>query len=99
MPYRKKGATADDILLVLKALWERSNDIVCQPQARLAFHAAVLLGGVIGARPGILCRLRYSQFKLDLIRGAGGRAELIITVQLSRNKIKVAVGPGKHGER
>lgn len=84
---------------MLKALWECSNDIVCRPQARLAFHIAVLLGGVTDARPGMLCRLKHSQSKLGLIHGAGGRAELVVTVQLSRNKMKVAAGPGKHGER
>lgn len=48
---------------------------------RLAFHALILLGGVTGARPGILLRLQYKYYKLDLIRGTSGRTELIVTIQ------------------
>ncbi|KAL5900173.1 hypothetical protein ACKVWC_011469 [Pyricularia oryzae] len=64
----KVAATTADILVVLMTLWTRANDIPCDRETRVAFHARILLASMGGFRRGTLDKLKYSQIKMHLSR-------------------------------
>ncbi|TLD25447.1 hypothetical protein PspLS_06266, partial [Pyricularia sp. CBS 133598] len=64
----KVAATTADILIVLMTLWTRANDIPCDRETRVAFHARILLASMGGFRRGTLDKLKYSQIKMHLSR-------------------------------
>lgn len=41
----KKEATAEDVALISQTLWQRADDIPCEPPSRLSFHAMLLSSG------------------------------------------------------
>ncbi|OCK91338.1 uncharacterized protein K441DRAFT_223485 [Cenococcum geophilum 1.58] len=47
LTFEKIEATAEDVIVLLNTLWERADDIFCQPRTRLSFHGT-LLGGIGG---------------------------------------------------
>lgn len=56
LTFEKVEATANDMLVFLDTLWERAEDIPCQPTTRVSFHGIVLLAGIGGFRRGtIMC--------------------------------------------
>ncbi|KAI6411866.1 hypothetical protein MCOR20_003932 [Pyricularia oryzae] len=64
----KVAATTADILIVLITLWTRANDIPCDRETRIAFHAKILLAFMGGFRRGTLDKLKYNQIKMHLSR-------------------------------
>jgi len=64
----KVEATAEDIIIILKTLWERPGDIHCGLDTRLAFHAFLIMAGIGGFRPGCMMRLPYRQVSLYVAR-------------------------------
>ncbi|KAI6629206.1 hypothetical protein MCOR07_001006 [Pyricularia oryzae] len=64
----KVAATTADILIVLITLWTRANDIPCDRETRIAFHAKILLASMGGFRRGTLDKLKYNQIKMHLSR-------------------------------
>lgn len=64
----KVAATTADILVVLMTLWTRANDIPCDRETRVAFHARILLASMGGFRRRTLDKLKYSQIKMHLSR-------------------------------
>ncbi|KAF3763129.1 hypothetical protein M406DRAFT_331693 [Cryphonectria parasitica EP155] len=82
----KKEATAEDIILLIRTLWQQSIDIPCAPIIRIAFHLVVLLSGIGGFRPGCLMDLKYSQIALDLMLDSKGERRLVATFTIYQNK-------------
>lgn len=83
----KKEATAEDILLLISTLWQRAVDIPCEPELRIAFHNMLLLSGIAGFRPGVLCNIKYSQVQLDLvIYPTSGEKQVVTTFTMHQNK-------------
>lgn len=89
-PYVKVEATPADIIVILRTLYERAEDIPAKPLTRLAFHAAVLEGGSGGFRPANLMDTKYRQYTLSVVRDPEDRTrtKIIVTPTIGRNKIK-----------
>lgn len=68
----EKEATAEDIVLLIKTLWRRADDIPCSPLLRISFHNMLLLAGIGGFRPGILVNIKY-----NLKTGGSGSNKMI----------------------
>ena len=83
----KTEATTDDILLILSTLWERADDIPCDPRHRLAFHTMVLIAS-IGFRPGTLENMLYQQVKLLVVRDPNTmEPRLVAQITINQNKL------------
>lgn len=52
--FTKVKATADDVLVILRTLYERAADLGIDAKTRISFHADVLLAAEGGFRPGTL---------------------------------------------
>lgn len=52
--FTKVKATADDVLVILRTLYERAADLGIDAKTRISFHANVLLAAEGGFRPGTL---------------------------------------------
>src|SRR5438067_695808 len=61
LAFEKVEATADDVIVMLRTLWERAADLVIDAETRISFHANVLLFAMGGFRPGCLGKIRYIQ--------------------------------------
>ncbi|KAJ3573686.1 hypothetical protein NPX13_g4609 [Xylaria arbuscula] len=88
--YQKIAMTSTDIGVKLQTLWSRANDIPCNPETRVSFHAIILLAAIGGFRPGTLLHLTYSQFHVAVVRDPtnSARTQIVVTVNIKRNKIK-----------
>jgi hypothetical protein len=89
--YVKVEATAADIIVLLLALYQRAEDIPASPLTRMSFHAAVLLGGTGGFRPGSLMNTLCRQYTLSVVRNPDDRTQtrIVVTPNIGRNKIKM----------
>ncbi|KAG6353756.1 hypothetical protein INS49_005232 [Diaporthe citri] len=85
--FDKREATAEDILLILKTLWERGSDIRCKPDVRVSFNAALVIAAIGGFRMGVVKDLEYRQVQLGFVR-VNGRLEPVATISLLQNKRK-----------
>lgn len=85
--FEKKEATVEDVLLVLKTLWERGRDIPADPRRRTAFHSIILIAALAGCRPDVMTIIKYKDVELALIRGSAGPV-LVAKVTLTQNKRK-----------
>jgi hypothetical protein len=92
MGYVKVESTAADIILILLALYQRAGDIPAPPVTRVSFHAAILLAGTGGFRPGSLMNTLCRQFTLSLVRDPDDRNQtrIVVTPNIGQNKIKTA---------
>jgi hypothetical protein len=52
--FTKVEDTAEDVLVILRTLYERAADLGIDAKTRISFHANVLLAGEGGFRPGAL---------------------------------------------
>ncbi|KAI0804888.1 hypothetical protein GGR55DRAFT_304735 [Xylaria sp. FL0064] len=88
--YQKIAMTSTDVGVKLQTLWSRANDIPCNPETRVSFHAIILLAAIGGFRPGTLLHLTYSQFHVAVVRDPtnSARTQIVVTVNIKRNKIK-----------
>lgn len=88
--YEKVEATAEDIIAILRTLWDRAEDIPASPLTRVCFHAVVLLSALGGFRPGAVLNLLYKDFTPAVVRDPDSlnKCKLMITVTVKRNKIK-----------
>jgi hypothetical protein len=67
-------ATAEDVLVILRTLYERAGDLGIDAKTRISFHANVLLAAEGGFRPGTLGNyLRICIRKLTESRNVLGR--------------------------
>jgi hypothetical protein len=62
LTFEKVEATAYDVIMVLRTLWERAADLAIDAETRISFHANVLLSAIGGFRPGCLGKIRYKDF-------------------------------------
>ncbi|KAK4243658.1 hypothetical protein C7999DRAFT_36007 [Corynascus novoguineensis] len=88
--YVKVEATAENIVIILFALYRREKDIPAPPLIRLSFHATVLQMGTGGFRPGCLVNTPCLQYTLPAVRDPDDRSKtkIIVTPNIGRNKIK-----------
>ena len=88
--YVKLEATAADIIIILRALYKRAEDIPATPLVRLSFHAVVLQAATGGFRPGTLMNTLCQQYTLSIVRDPNNRTlrRIILTPNLNRNKTK-----------
>lgn len=68
LAFKKIEMTDEDCVVIANTLWERAPDIVCDPDTRLAFHAAFVMSALGGFRPGCLMRLLYRHVGIALVR-------------------------------
>jgi len=68
LTFEKIEATAEDVIILLNTLWERADDISCQPRTRLCFYGTLLLGGIGGFRQATIRRLTYGDINLAVVR-------------------------------
>ena len=54
LTFQKVEATAEDVLVILRTLYERAGDLRIDAKTRISFHANVLLAAEGGFRPGTL---------------------------------------------
>lgn len=54
LTFQKVEATAEDVLVILRTLYERAGDLGIDAKTRISFHANVLLAAEGGFRPGTL---------------------------------------------
>jgi hypothetical protein len=82
--------TDEDCVVITNTLWERAADIVCDPDSRLAFHAAFVASALGGFRPGCLMRLPYRQVAVALVRDPLNPKRIVpvVTISIRRNKLK-----------
>jgi hypothetical protein len=76
LTFEKLEATDEDVILILRTLWERAADLGIDPDTRISFHANVLLSAMAGFRPGCLGKMRYRDFVLSILRLVSGDFEL-----------------------
>lgn len=81
----KKEATAEDVALILQTLWQRAEDIPCQPVTRLSFHLMLVLAAVGGFRPGVVENIKYRQVSAQVVRHRG-KKRLAVTFTMQQNK-------------
>lgn len=88
----KVEATAADIVVILLALYQRTEDIPAPPLTRLSFHAAVLQSSTGGFRPGTPINTLRRQYTVSIVRDPNDRTQrrIIVTPNIGRNKIKKA---------
>lgn len=88
--YEKTGARCEDIERLLRALWERADDIPMPFHNRVAVHMYVLILYVSGCRPGMLETIKWRDFKLYLIMDPSepGRRRLFASLTLYFNKLR-----------
>ncbi|KAK3332649.1 hypothetical protein B0T19DRAFT_398396 [Cercophora scortea] len=61
--FDKIATTSDDVVLVLRTLWEQAQHIQCDARTRIAFHSTILLASIGGFRPGVLTNFPYENVK------------------------------------
>ncbi|KAI0388289.1 hypothetical protein F5Y17DRAFT_463852 [Xylariaceae sp. FL0594] len=88
--YQKIAMTGTNVGVILQTLWSRVNDIPCNPETRVSFHAIILPAAIGGFRPGTLLDLTYSQFHVAVVRDPTNsvRTQIVVTINIKRNKIK-----------
>ncbi|OIW22449.1 hypothetical protein CONLIGDRAFT_650562 [Coniochaeta ligniaria NRRL 30616] len=60
--YEKVEATAEDIIVVLLAIYNRAEDIYASQTTKISFHAAILPSATMGGRPGMNLDLKCRHF-------------------------------------
>jgi hypothetical protein len=90
LTFEKVEATADDVIVVLRTLWERAADLAIDTETRIFFHANVLLSAMGGFGPGCLGKTRYKDFVLSVLRDPRDRSKMkhVATITIKRNKMK-----------
>ncbi|KAJ3480548.1 hypothetical protein NLG97_g8046 [Lecanicillium saksenae] len=83
--FTKRDLSEEDVLLILSVLWLRGEHIPCIAATRLAFHSAVLLGGIGGFRPASVMNLPYSNVEFALLRDSG-RTGIMATITIDHVK-------------
>ena len=63
LTFQKVEATAEDVLVILRTLYERAGDLRIDAKTRISFHANVLLAAEGGFRPGTLGNLPENMYK------------------------------------
>ncbi|KAI3326529.1 hypothetical protein HD806DRAFT_410130 [Xylariaceae sp. AK1471] len=88
--YQKIAMTGTDVGVALQTLWSRANDIPCNPETRVSFHAIIVLAAIGGFRPGTLLNLTFSQFQVAVVRNPtnSARTQIVVSINIERNKIK-----------
>jgi hypothetical protein len=88
--FEKLEATAEDVIIILRTLWERAAELRIDVQTRIAFHANVLLSAMGGLRPGTLGKVRYRDVLVSVLRDPMDNTKLkhTATVTIPRNKLK-----------
>lgn len=90
--FNKVAATEEDILIYLRTLWSRAEDIPCSADERVAFHCILIMAGTCGFRPGTMMNLKYEQVAMLAVRDpATGRRQLVATITIIHNKQKTGV--------
>lgn len=80
--------TAKDIYVLLNTLYERADDIPCQPRTRLGYHGIVTLAGIGGFRISTILTFKYQDVSLFLVRDPDDRSrtKLVLTLTIAKNK-------------
>ncbi|OAG09319.1 uncharacterized protein CC84DRAFT_1171913 [Paraphaeosphaeria sporulosa] len=66
LTFEKIEATAEDVIVLLKTLWQRANDIPYQPSTRVSFHGILLLAAIGGFRRATITSIKIS-FSMTLV--------------------------------
>ncbi|MCJ1426159.1 hypothetical protein MMC29_004061 [Sticta canariensis] len=92
LTFDKIQVTAEDIYVLLNTLYERADDIPCQPRTRLGYHGIVTLAGIGGFRISTILTLKYRDVSLALVRDPDdrSRAKLVLTLTIAKNKLRRA---------
>jgi hypothetical protein len=64
----KIEATAQDVVTVAQAVWERPDLVPGPPKIRVGFLAMLLLASIAGFRPKALQKIKYSQISFSLVK-------------------------------
>jgi hypothetical protein len=88
--FKKVEATDENIIVILRTLWERAADLRINPDLRITFYANVLLSAAGGFRPGYLRKILYKDFVLLILRDPRDNLKMkhAATIVIKRNKIK-----------
>jgi len=80
--------TAEDIVVVLTALWLKPQYLKFRPRTRLAIHAMILIMGIVGCRPGSLAEIMYQDVDVSLVKDlADGKTVYpVVTVSVKHKK-------------
>jgi hypothetical protein len=97
LTFEKVEATADDVIVILRTLWERAADLAIDAETRISFHANVLLSAMGGFRPGCLDKVRYRDLVLSILRDPRDRSTMkhVSTITIQRNKLKDSLSASK----
>jgi hypothetical protein len=77
LTFQKVEATAEDVLVILRTLYEHAGDLGVDAKTQISFHANVLLAAEGGFRPGTLGNyLRICIRKLAESRNVLGRTNV-----------------------
>ena len=90
LTFEKLEATNEDVIVILRTLWERAAELGIDPDLRIAFHANVLLSAMAGFRPGCLRNVSYKDFVLSILRDPRDHSKMkhAATITIKRNKLK-----------
>ncbi|CVK97728.1 uncharacterized protein FMAN_16010 [Fusarium mangiferae] len=88
--FDKKEMTLQDLLMVLRTVWQRASYITCQPNQRLSFSAMLIMGGIGGWRYESLKKLTYRDIELGWLRDPQNpqKARCVATVRIHHVKRK-----------
>ncbi|OAG03631.1 uncharacterized protein CC84DRAFT_1177611 [Paraphaeosphaeria sporulosa] len=68
LTFKKIEATAEDVIVLLKTLCQRADDIPCQPSTRVSFHGILLLAAIRGFRRATITSIKYRDVSLAVVR-------------------------------
>jgi len=90
LTFKKLEATSEDVIVILRTLWERSAELGISIPSRIAFHANLLLSAMGGFRPGCLGKVYYKDVVLSVIRDPQDHTKrrYAATITVRRNKMK-----------
>jgi hypothetical protein len=88
--FKKREVTAEDVIIILRTLWERAAKLGIDIKTRITFHTNVLLSAIGGFRPGTLGRVRYRDILLSVLQDLLEATKLkhASTITIPRNKLK-----------
>ncbi|KAF5725116.1 hypothetical protein FMUND_210 [Fusarium mundagurra] len=88
--FDKKEMTLQDLLMVLRTVWQRASYITCQPNQRLSFSAMLIMGGIGGWRYESLKKLTYRDIELGWLRDPQNpqKARCVATIRIHHVKRK-----------
>ncbi|GKU05242.1 unnamed protein product [Fusarium langsethiae] len=88
--FEKMEMTLQDILMILRTVWERASYIPCRPCKRLSFPAMILLGGIGGWRFESLKQIKYRDVKVAWVKDPKNsqKARCVATIRIHHAKWK-----------